>query len=165
MQISEKNKENNFKYCYHCKKDFCYECLLRTHDKSHLDKCISINEKNTRCLEHFKEGKYTSFCNDCHANICNKYSSKVHKGHIITNFFKVESQEKIIIEKNRILSDIIKFNELILNTYQKFPDNYFHLVNMSNLAESIKLENSRNYEELNFYFEQLKMKIKNREEL
>jgi Leucine-rich repeat (LRR) protein len=35
---------------------------------------------------------------------------------------------------------------------------------MSNLAESIILENSRNSEELNFIFEQLKLKIKNRED-
>jgi len=70
-----------------------------------------------------------------------------------------------LLKKNRILRDIIRFNELILNTYQKFPDNYFHLVNISNLAESIKIENSRNSEELNFIFEQLKLKIKNREEV
>jgi Leucine-rich repeat (LRR) protein len=35
---------------------------------------------------------------------------------------------------------------------------------MSNLAESIMIENSRNSEELNFIFEQLKLKIKNRED-
>jgi Leucine-rich repeat (LRR) protein len=129
-----------------------------------LKKCIPINEKNTRCLEHFGEGQYTSFCNDCHINICEENSHVIHRKHHITNFFKIEPQIKVITEKNRILSDIIRFNELILNTYQKFPDNYFHLVNMSNLAESIMIENSRNSEELNFIFEQLKLKIKNRED-
>jgi Leucine-rich repeat (LRR) protein len=160
-------KEQLFKYCYLCKKDFCYECVekeIKEHDKSHLKKCIPINEKNTRCLEHFGEGQYTSFCNDCHINICEENSHVIHRKHHITNFFKIEPQIKVITEKNRILSDIIRFNELILNTYQKFPDNYFHLVNMSNLAESIMIENSRNSEELNFIFEQLKLKIKNRED-
>ena len=160
-------KEQLFKYCYLCKKDLCYECVEKEnngHDNSHLKQCIPINEKNTRCLNHFSEGKYTTFCNDCHVNICDKNSHVIHRKHHITSFFKIEPQIKVIVEKNRILSDIIRFNELILNTYQKFPDNYFHLVNMSNLAESITLENSRNSEELNFIFEQLKLKIKNRED-
>ena len=159
--------EQLFKYCYLCKKDFCYECVekkCKDHDESHLKQCILINEKNTRCLEHFNEGKYTSFCNDCNINICEKNSHVIHRKHHITNFFKIEPQIRVITEKNKILSDIIRFNELILNTYQKFPDNYFHIVNMSNLAESIILENSRNSEELNFIFEQLKLKIKNRED-
>ena len=159
--------EQLFKYCYLCKKDFCYECVEKEnkgHDRSHLKKCIPINEKNTRCLEHYSEGKYTSFCNDCHVNICEENSHVIHRKHHITNFFKIEPQIRVITEKNRILSDIIRFNELILNTYRKFPDNYFHLVNMSNLSESIMLENSRNSEELNFIFEQLKLKIKNRED-
>ena len=166
-QKSCPKKEQLFKYCYLCKKDFCYECVekqFEKHDESHLKKCIPINEKNTRCLDHFNEGKYTSFCNDCHVNICEENSHIIHRKHHITNFFKIETQVKVITEKNRILSDIIRFNELILNTYQKFPDNYFHLVNMSNLAESIMIENSRNSEELNFIFEQLKLKIKNRED-
>ena len=167
LQMSEKNDDNIFKYCYICKKNLCNYCLQKfskEHDKSHLKKCIPINEKNTRCLDHFNEGKYTSFCNDCRINICEENSHIVHRKHNITNFFKIEPQIKVIAEKNRILRDIIRFNELILNTYQKFPDNYFHLVNISNLAESIKIENSRNSEELNFIFEQLKLKIKNREE-
>ena len=163
LQISEKAQEKIFKYCYICKKNFCSDCVL-IQCKDHLNKCIPINEKNTRCLEHFSEGKYTSFCHDCHVNVCNEISSKIHRKHHITNFFKMEPQVRVIVEKNKILSDIIRFNELILNTYQKFPDNYFHLVNMSNLADSIILENSRNSEELNFIFEQLKLKIKNREE-
>ena len=167
LQINYKQNEQIFKYCYLCKKDLCYECVekkFENHDESHLKKCIPINEKNTRCLEHFNEGKYTSFCQDCHANICEENSHRIHRGHHTTNFFKIEPQIKVIEEKNRILSDIIRFNKLILSTYNKFPDNYFHLVNMSNLAGSIMLENSRNSEELNFIFEQLKLKIKNREE-
>ena len=160
-------KEQLFKYCYLCKKDLCYECVekkCKDHERSHLKKCIPINAKSTRCLNHFDEGQYTSFCQDCHINICEENSHIIHRKHQITNFFRIEPQIKAITDKNRILSDIIRFNELILNTYRKFPDNYFHLVNMSNLAESIMLENSRNSEELNFIFEQLKLKIKNRED-
>ena len=167
LQINFKKDEQIFKYCYLCKKDLCYECVVKKckdHDISHLHQCIPINEKNTRCLKHYREGKYTSFCNDCHVNICEENSHVIHRKHHTTNFYKIEPQIKVITEKNRILSDIIRFNELILNTYRKFPDNYFHLVNMSNLSESIMLENSRNSEELNFIFEQLKLKIKNRED-
>ena len=104
-QINYKKDEQIFKYCYLCKKDLCYECVekqCKDHDKSHLAQCIPINEKSTRCLEHFKEGKYTSFCNDCHVNICEENKERIHGKHKVTGFFKVEPQIKVIIEKNRI---------------------------------------------------------------
>ena len=167
FQKSEKNNEKIFKYCYLCKTNLCNDCLQKQCNNeqgcSH-NQTIPINEKNTRCLTHYEEGKYTSFCHDCHVNICQEFNEKVHRKHRITNFFRIETQKNVIIEKNKILKDIIRFNELILNTYEKFPDNYFHQINISNLVDSIKVENSRNSNDLNFIFDQLKMKLKNREE-
>ena len=167
LQINYKKDKQIFKYCYLCKKDFCYECVekkCQNHDISHLDQCIPINAKSIRCLNHFEEGKYTSFCQDCHINVWEENSHIIHRKHQITNFYKIKPKIEVIADKNRILSDIIRFNKLIINTYLKFPDNFFHLANISNLAESIMLENSRSSEEINFIFEQLKLKIKNREE-
>ena len=54
---------------------------------------------------------------------------------------------------------MIKFNELILQTYENFPNNYFHIINTVNLVKSIELENSRNVKELDEAFTKLKAKI------
>ena len=71
-------------------------------------------------------------------------------------------KKKIILEKNKLLSSIIKFNELILNTYEKHPDNYFHIINVATLAESIIAENSRNSRELEDALKNLETKLKHR---
>ena len=149
IQKNYKKKEQIFKYCYICKKDYCYDCINKPeHQQFHLKQCIPINEKCIRCPDHFNEGVYTSFCITCQENICEENSKKIHKGHKRIDFFKIETKKKEIINKNKILSDIIKFNELILNTYERLPDNYFNIINLSNLIESIKAENSRNSKEL-----------------
>lgn len=155
-------KKEVFQYCYVCKKDYCNECFqkVENHPKSHFNQWIPINSKNTRCLEHYKEGPYTSFCLDCHLNVCNEYSTKIHREHKKISFFKIEPKKKIILEKNRILANIIKFNELILNTYESFPDNYFHNINVANLAESIIAENSREPKVLENAFKNLEANIK-----
>lgn len=159
MQKNYIKKEQIFKYCYICKKDYCYECVNKQeHPKSHIKQCISINEKCIRCPDHFKE-VYTSFCSTCQENICEENSSKMHKGHKKIDFFKIDTKKKEIINKNKILSDIIKFNELILNTYEKLPDNYFNIINLYNLIESIKAENSRDSKELEQALKMLEAKI------
>ena len=155
-------KKEVFKYCYQCKKDYCNECLEKeeNHPRAHLIQCIPINSKNTRCLEHYKAGPYTSFCLDCHVNICNEFSTDFHRQHKKISFFKIESHKKTIIEKNRILANIIKFNELILNTYECFPDNYYHNINVANLAASIDTENHREPKVLENAFKNLETNIK-----
>lgn len=164
LQKNYINKNEVFQYCYICKKDFCKDCVKKhpRHPEFHLAKCIPVNEKTSRCLEHFDDGNYTSFCTDCYKHVCNQYSTKEHRGHHKISLFKLEPQKKIIIDKNKILSDIIRFNELILNTYEKFPDNYFHILNMSNLANSIIAENQRNSRELESALRGLEEKVKMR---
>ena len=160
IQKSEKNKI--FKYCYLCKDYYCLNCLNKEeHPKKHLEQCVPVNVLSSRCKEHYNE-EYTSFCRDCKENVCEKLSSKQHRGHNITNFFKIENKKKIILEKNKLLSSIIKFNELILNTYEKSPDNYYHIINLTNLAESISTENARDSIELEVALKNLELKIKNR---
>ena len=137
--------------------------LSTTHPECHLKKCIPVNEKTSRCLEHFEEGNYTSFCPNCYRHVCNEMSFRIHKDHNIINLFKIEAKKQIIIEKNNLLLNIIRFNELILNTYEKFPDNYFHSKNLENLAESINVEKLRNSKQLENTFNSLEKAIKFRQ--
>ena len=139
-----------FSYCYYCKADLCDDCVnnfnldkFDGHRRNHLDVCISVNEKPHRCLEHFNSD-IISFCIDCQENICEKESTKKHRGHKKINFITFEKDivkyRDIIIEKNKVLSDIIRFNQVILNTYDKFDNNYFHIQSLINLGKSLEEE-------------------------
>ena len=155
-----------FKYCYNCKQIFCKECYpkhINENTKCKINECIQVNEMNTRCLEHFDEGIYTSFCLDDHENVCEYKNNGIekHKKHNIKSFFNiVDSEEKLISKKNQVLKNLIKFNELILNTYKKYPDNYFHIINVKNLARLINAENSRDPKELETLFKELELNLK-----
>ena len=150
-------EEPLFKYCYYCKLNLCSECVNRfdlrgiDHRRNHLDVCIDVNEKNHKCLEHIK-GEITEYCYDCQENICDKEKTERHRGHNKANIFKLYEESTkyrtMIIEKNRILSDIIRFNQLILNSYDKFQDNFFHIQSVINIGKSLEEENKRNGKEM-----------------
>jgi hypothetical protein len=146
-----------FKYCCYCKLDLCEECVNRfnlrgiDHHRNHLDFCIDVNEKNHKCLEHII-GEITEYCYDCQENICDKEKTERHRGHNKANIFKLYEEstkyKTLIIEKNRILSDIIRFNQLILNSYDKFQDNFFHIQSVINIGKSLEEENKRDGKEM-----------------
>ena len=149
-KIQSDNKTKIFQFCYKCQQDYCFDCVnnKNKHSLNHLEECIPINEKKTRCPEHFKEGKFTKFCQDDKTNLCNILANKKHKGHNHTDFYKIQPCKEIIIEKNKMLADMIIFNEIILKTYEDFPDNYYHIKNVEYLAKSIEQENLRDKNEL-----------------
>ena len=170
-KIQHKEIRNGiFLYCYDCQKKFC-----PTHknkwDEQHTelhDKMCLINQLTERCDIHFDEGKYDQFCLDCQENICKNYSDKIHFKHSIKNFSEVdknlsEESKEIIRKKNRQLNAIMEFNNLILNTYEKHPNNYFHIINLINLAKLIEKEDERDPRELENALIEIKNYMKNSE--
>lgn len=153
----QKTKENMFIYCYYCKVDFCPKCANDFHQKekdhrrNHLDVCISVNEKNNKCLEHFNS-EITNFCLDCQQNFCDKERTSKHLGHNKISLFTIANiankYREVIIKKNKILADIIRFNKLILDTYDKFQNNFFHIQSLINVAKSLEEECQRDTREL-----------------
>jgi len=148
--------ENIFKYCYKCKVDLCEDCINKNqlrekkeHGRAHLDDDstpIPINEKSHKCLEHNKT-EIKSFCLDCEDNVCEKEKDSKHKNHKRIDLDKLAQDSrkyiKTIIEKNKDLADIIRFNEIIINSYAKCPENYFHIKSLINVAKTIDEENKR----------------------
>ena len=169
-KIQHKEIRNGiFSYCYDCQKKFC-----PTHknkwDEQHTelhDKMCLINQLTERCDIHFDEGKYDQFCLDCQENICKNYSDKIHFKHSIKNFSDdknlLEESKEIIRKKNRQLNAIMEFNNLILNTYEKHPNNYFHIINLINLAKLIEKEDERDPRELENALIEIKNYMKNSE--
>ena len=167
------SKGNMFSYCSICKADFCDECLTKydiknydQHRRNHLDVCFPVNEKNHRCLEHFRS-EINTYCADCEENICDKETTIRHRGHDKKNLFKIGEDiakyKDIIIKKNKILSDIIRFNQLILNSYDKFQYNYFHIQSLINVGKSIEEENKRDETKIEFMISGLEKSIKAQE--
>ena len=154
-------KDGIFKFCYNCRKIFCQNCCKNKNNHKDFDseKCLNVNEMNSRCPDHITE-IYTRFCLDDYENVCEEYSTKKHRGHDMKSFFKIEAKIKVIEEKNKILKDLIRFNNLIINTYKAFPDNYFHNINVKHLAEIIEAENKRDPKELENLFKELELNIK-----
>ena len=168
----QNNKEEMFKYCIYCEKDFCPECAannnchLKKEGKqkgSHIDACIPVNEKKNRCLEHL-DSHINSFCIDCEENICDREENKRHKDHEKINLTKfsddIQKYQNVIKEKNKMLYDIIRFNNLILNLYRKFSYNYFHIISLINLGKSFEEENKRDPKEIDCMIRGLEKKKK-----
>ena len=170
-KIQHKEIRNGiFLYCYDCQKKFC-PTHKNKRDEQHTelhDKMCLINQLTERCDNHFDEGKYDQYCLDCQENICKNYSDKIHFNHSIKNFsevdknlLEVEESKEIIRKKNRQLNAIMEFNNLILNTYEKHPNNYFHWINLINLAELLKKEDERDPRELENALIEIKNNMKN----
>ena len=170
-KIQHKEIRNGiFSYCYDCQKKFC-PTHKNKRDEQHTelhDKMCLINQLTERCDIHFDEGKYDQFCLDCQENICKNYSDKIHFKHSIKNFSEfdknlLEESKEIIRKKNRQLNAIMEFNNLILNTYEKHPNNYFHIINLINLAKLIEKEDERDPRELENALIEIKNYMKNSE--
>ena len=100
------DKDNIFKYCYECKVDLCKDCIYinnlrenKEHPRPHMDNSIPVNEKNHKCLEHYKS-EIKSFCLDCEDNVCEKEKDSKHKNHKI-------------IDLDKLTQDIPKFIKII----------------------------------------------------
>ena len=160
LQSDCKNEEI-FKYCLQCKMTFCKEHTEKhlAENKSHEKMIILINEKNGKCPEH-PSNECVQYCENCNMNLCSNCLEK-HNGHIIKHLFSIQADtdSKIIAEKNKILLNIIKFSDIILDTYRKCPYNYFHILNTKTLADSIRNENERNTEYINFAMKRFEKKF------
>lgn len=143
----KKCNNKNFKYCCECHKQLCFDCYEK-HLEHHKTKCFSIREETTRCLEHFEEGPFEFFCTQCEENVCTQKLSEhsEHETNIVRRVeycSNIEKRIQLIEEKNKNLNYIIGFNKIIIDTYKKYPNNYFNCKNVYNLADSIEKEENR----------------------
>lgn len=161
-KFDSEDKENNddYLYCYDCQKDFCKNCFDK-HSKSHYK--IKVKEKRVKCLKHYGE-EITQYCKNCLDNVCNKEKTNIHKDHEIKNFIDLNKNfiyyKKVIEEKNKFLSNLIKFNRIILNAGETLNENYFHLKNVIELGKLIDEENKRDSNNNESFFLDLNESIK-----
>ena len=133
-----KNESNDiyYYYCYECQKNLCNLCQ-ESHENHYFIKYDK--EKN----EYQKNFNY--FCLDCDENVCEKELNKYHKDHNVKDLTELHKDfliyRKKIIQKNRDLSILIRFNQLIVKSYEENQYNYFFLKTIGNIGKSIEKEN------------------------
>ena len=136
-----------FYYCFQCHKKLCRKCLKKD-DETHNSFRIPVNEISSKCNKH--NSYYTKFCETCYEQKCN--NCEINKSHRIIPKMKSEGfdiellkNKKIsLIEQKENIEYLIKFIDMILTSYDKHSYNYFHYVNVNNLANSLKIYNKMN---------------------
>lgn len=155
----KKEDKDMYLYCYECKDSFCPKCFkVKKDGHSAKHSSVKVNEKNNYCLEH--RMKFSSFCKNCNMNICEK-DKVLHESHKMINLLDFKKEEKFLDKKKELkkkkdyLSDLIAFNEIILNTGETLSDNYFHMKSVINLGKSINDENLRDSKDIDYIFNKL----------
>ena len=122
---------------YHCLEDDKYYC--KEHKPN--DEAIPIKEEGNKCHKH-KDDKL-NFCKTCNRNICTKIYD--HKGdnqyssHNIKNHEVIQRQDYAPKEEDLDLIYLFqKLFSLILTSYEQYPNNYYHCINITNLANFLK---------------------------
>ena len=137
-----------FNYCFQCHKKLCKKCLKKD-DETHKEFLIRVDEISSKCNKHYLY--YNQFCETCHEQKCKK--CEINKSHkIIQKIDKPEdfdidllkNEKKSLIEKKESIEYLIKLIDMILTSYDRHSYNYFHYINVNNLANSLKIYNKMN---------------------
>ena len=143
-------------YCYQCKNILCINCSLK-HQKEHNK--ININEYNIKCQIHYNKN-YEYYCFNCSSNLCeicfNNHDNK-HNIIPLSNIFPQKDEIDFIHNKNKELNKIIQIyqnfislNNLIIDTYNNYKNNFYYIKNIKSLIRFIKnieLSSKMNFDE------------------
>ena len=136
---------NEFFYCFVCKKNICPLCK-NSHDPKH--KLFNYDYKNYNCEKHNEQ--FIEYCQECEKNLCFlcKNEHNTHKNIInLQNMIipKEELLSKFKITEN-IINEIKKTVEYIKNKLNNFIENIdiFYKIN-KNFVDNYDVKN-RNYE-------------------
>ena len=159
----KKNKcnfpEEQLKYCFDCKKIICKTCLDK-HEKQEKNNFMNLDDINSKCNLHLEP--FCFYCYQCNKSICHLCIS--HKEHLyhkkellnelltqeinikeidsINKEFKKEKEN--LLKKIEELDNLIKLNELIINSYKNYQNNYEYIMNIKNLMMKNVLKDYKN---------------------
>ncbi len=141
------SKFHNYNKKCDCKKNYDKDSIFYYSNQLHKYFC-------TNCIANNLEGHENDFI-----DINDEKIKNYQKSHKKKSKEDLEKLKKPIMEENKKLSKIYRLNQIILNTYKKYPNNYFHIQSVKKLGESIYNESKElesSYEELNSKIEENK---------
>lgn len=131
-------------YCNQCKKIICINCQTK-HQRDHF--LINLNEYNIKCQIHYGNN-YEYYCYNCSSNLCQTCFDNHDNMHNIIpliNMYPKKEDLDFIYRKNeeynkmiQIYQNYISLNNLIIDTYNNFKNNFYYMKNIKNLIRFLK---------------------------
>ena len=131
-------------YCNQCKKIICINCQTK-HQRDHF--LINLNEYNVKCQIHYGNN-YEYYCYNCSSNLCQTCfdnHDNLHNIIPLLNMYPKKEELDFIYRKNeeyskmiQIYQNYISLNNLIIDTYNNFKNNFYYLKNIKNLMRFLK---------------------------
>ena len=152
-----------FLYCYECGKVVCSKCIGIHLNMGPTHKHMyNIKEMNVRCSKHLGK-KYCYYCKygSCNQNICKKcYNEHLHQEEDENNMNNyiielnsndmmdralknLKQENKNIRKQIEKLQYLIQLNDILANTYKKYPKNNNNIINI--LYNFYNLYDIKNY--------------------
>ena len=139
---------NTFYKCFTCKKDICPLCR-EIHNKNNKDHyVIDYDEQNFVCNKekHINE-RYTSYCKECHKNLCLICEANHDKKHSCISFRDLINENNLDLEEyeniyNKFKNEINNLKNILLKV-EKNLGIYFTMIN--DIKNNYML-NKRNYQ-------------------
>ena len=150
-QLKEnKNLNAIFNYCIKDKKYLCQNCS-KTHE--HKGSFIKVSESKIKCSSHLNNF-YNRYCRECKKHYCEK--DQIDCNHDLEEITKpTDTDIKNLINKRddikkkiEIEECLVKLLDTLLETYNKFPTNYFHTINIINISTE-KINRNKNKKKAN----------------
>ena len=133
-----------FSHCFKENKTLCFDCAGADRHKEFL---VKVNELNNKCSKHLKN--YNRYCLDCKNHFCDDEACKCNhdKNKILQiptaenkDIEKIKKRKKQLVQKKNLQEKLIKLLDTLIETYQKHPTNYYHSINIRNVANNINEE-------------------------
>lgn len=161
LHISAENGSIGLK----CKKHDIIELYI----KDFLDNCEKSKSKKPKDDENLIS-QNVKYCETCQEYINDRESISKHQDHdtiklsLLNDIIKRNNFIKNIKEKNNELANNIRFNSIIINSYQNFKQNFNHIQSVINLGNSIKIENERHSGYIEHMVQNLEKKLEDEKE-
>ena len=161
LHISAENGSIGLK----CKKHDIIELYIN----DFLDKCEKSKSKKPKDNENLIS-QNVKYCETCKEYINDRESISKHQNHdtiklsLLNDIIKRNNFIKNIEEKNNELANNIRFNSIIINSYQNFKQNFNHIQSVINLGNSIKIENGRHSGYIEHMVQNLEKKLEDEKE-
>ena len=138
--------------------------IIELYINDFLDKCEKSKSKKPKDDENLIS-QNVKYCETCQEYINDRESISKHQNHdtinlsLLNDIIQRNNFIEKIREKNNELANNIRFNTIIINSYQNFKQNYNHIKSVINLGKSIKIENERHSGYIEHMFQNLEKKL------
>ena len=136
---------NEFFYCFNCKKNLCPLCKI-SHDQKHG--LLNYDDKNYNCEKHNEQ--FREYCQECKKNLCILCKNEHINHKNIINLQSMIIPKEELLNNFKITEDIIGEIKITVDDIKKKLDNFINNIDIlykisKNFVDNYEVKN-RNYE-------------------